>query len=60
MTAALVLYLVQGRDHRRGQRAAFNDDLKAAGDPDRIADLAGVRQRFDEARWRAGTWSGSW
>ena len=33
----------------------LNDDLKAAGDPDRIADLAGVRQRFDEARWRAGT-----
>jgi uncharacterized membrane protein len=29
----------------------LNDALKAAGDPDRIADLAAVRDRFDEARW---------
>lgn len=29
-----------------------NDEIKAAGDPDRIADLAAVRARFDEARWR--------
>jgi uncharacterized membrane protein len=29
----------------------LNDALKAAGDPDRIADLATVRDRFDEARW---------
>jgi uncharacterized membrane protein len=29
----------------------LNDALKAAGDPDRIADLAQVRDRFDEARW---------
>jgi uncharacterized membrane protein len=29
----------------------LNDALKAAGDPDRIADLARVRDRFDEARW---------
>jgi uncharacterized membrane protein len=29
----------------------LNDALKAAGDPDRIADLAQVRQQFDEARW---------
>src|SRR5262245_8088287 len=28
-----------------------NDALKAAGDPDQIADLAAVRQRFDEAKW---------
>jgi uncharacterized membrane protein len=30
----------------------LNDGIKAAGDPDRIADLAAVRRRFDEARWR--------
>ena len=29
----------------------LNDGLKAAGDPDRIADLAAVRERFNEARW---------
>jgi uncharacterized membrane protein len=48
--AALVLYL-----------AAFvitiavhlplNNGIKAAGDPDRIADLAVVREQFDEAKW---------
>jgi len=31
----------------------LNDALKAAGDPDRISDLAAVRERFDEARWSA-------
>ena len=31
----------------------LNDAIKAAGDPDRIADLAAVRDRFDEARWVA-------
>ena len=29
----------------------LNDAIKAAGDPDRISDLATVRERFDEARW---------
>jgi uncharacterized membrane protein len=29
----------------------LNDALKAAGDPDRIADLAAVRRRFDAPRW---------
>src|SRR4051812_46988098 len=29
----------------------LNDAIKAAGDPDRIADLAAVRERFDESRW---------
>ena len=29
----------------------LNDALKDAGDPDRIQDLAAVRERFDEARW---------
>jgi uncharacterized membrane protein len=28
-----------------------NDAIKAAGDPDGIADLAAVRGQFDEARW---------
>jgi uncharacterized membrane protein len=31
----------------------LNDELKAAGDPDRIADLAAVREQFDESRWAA-------
>jgi uncharacterized membrane protein len=31
----------------------LNDDLKAAGDPDRIANLAAVRDAFHEARWAA-------
>jgi uncharacterized membrane protein len=29
----------------------LNDGIKAAGEPDAISDLAGVRRRFDEARW---------
>jgi uncharacterized membrane protein len=29
----------------------LNDGIKAAGNPDRITDLAAVRQRFNEARW---------
>jgi Anthrone oxygenase len=32
---------------------SLNDDLKAAGDPDRIADLAAVRDAFHETRWVA-------
>jgi uncharacterized membrane protein len=31
----------------------LNDDIKAAGDPDQIADLAAVRDQFDEGRWAA-------
>ena len=31
----------------------LNDAIKAAGDPDQIADLAGVRSHFDEGRWAA-------
>jgi uncharacterized membrane protein len=31
----------------------LNDAIKAAGDPDRIADLGAVRERFHEARWAA-------
>lgn len=29
----------------------LNNRIKAAGDPSRIADLAGVRRRFNESRW---------
>jgi uncharacterized membrane protein len=34
----------------------LNDDIKAAGDPDRIADLAQVRKDFNEGRWMAFNW----
>jgi uncharacterized membrane protein len=50
IAASLVLYLavvvITFRVH-----LPLNDAIKAAGDPDRIADLAAVRSRFDEARW---------
>ena len=29
----------------------LNNQIKAAGDPNRIGDLAAVRRRFNEARW---------
>ena len=29
----------------------LNDEIKMAGDPDRIHDLAAVRARFNESRW---------
>jgi uncharacterized membrane protein len=31
----------------------LNDTMKAAGNPDHIRDLAGVRERFHETRWAA-------
>jgi uncharacterized membrane protein len=31
----------------------LNDAIKAAGNPDRIADLVAVRERFHETRWAA-------
>ena len=31
----------------------LNDAIKAAGTPERIADLAAVRRNFDESRWAA-------
>lgn len=49
--AALGLYLV-GFVLTMRVNVPLNDAIKAAGDPDRIADLAGVRTRFNEARWR--------
>ena len=34
-----------------GINVPLNDGIKAAGDPGGIADLAAVRERFNEARW---------
>jgi uncharacterized membrane protein len=50
IVAALVLYVVVFVV-TVGVNVPLNDELKAAGDPDRIADLAAVRERFDEAKW---------
>jgi uncharacterized membrane protein len=52
IVAALVLYLVVVVI-TMAVNVPANDALKAAGDPSRIADLAAVRERFDEARWLA-------
>jgi uncharacterized membrane protein len=49
--AALVLYLPVVVITMR-VNVPLNDAIKAEPDPDRIADLAAVRRRFDEARWR--------
>ena len=50
VVAAFVLYLAVVVV-TMGVNVPLNDGIKAAGDPDRIADLAAVRARFDEARW---------
>jgi uncharacterized membrane protein len=50
--AALALYLV-AVVVTLAVNVPLNDALKAAGDPDRIRDLAAVRERFHEARWAA-------
>jgi uncharacterized membrane protein len=52
IVAALVLYLI-ACVVTVAVNVPLNDALKAAGDPDRIADLAGVRHQFHEARWAA-------
>ena len=52
IAAALVLYLV-AVVITIAVNVPLNDAIKAAGDPDRIGDLAAVRERFDEARWAA-------
>ena len=49
IAAALVLY-VAGLVITIGFNVPLNNELAAAGDPDRIADLAAVRERF-EATW---------
>jgi uncharacterized membrane protein len=48
--AALLLYLF-GLVLTLRINVPLNDEIKAAGDPDRIADLGAVRERFDEATW---------
>jgi uncharacterized membrane protein len=48
--AAFVLYLAVFVITVR-VNVPLNDEIKAAGDPDRIADLAAVRERFEETRW---------
>ncbi|MFI7143869.1 DUF1772 domain-containing protein [Nonomuraea sp. NPDC050022] len=50
VAVALVLYIV-AFVITIAINVPLNDALKAAGDPDSIADLAAVRARFDEARW---------
>jgi uncharacterized membrane protein len=52
ITGALALYLV-AVVITMAVNVPLNDGIKAAGDPDGIADLAGVRARFNEARWRS-------
>jgi uncharacterized membrane protein len=52
VAAAFVLYLVVVVI-TLAVNVPLNDALKAAGDPDRIADLGAVRDQFDEARWVA-------
>jgi uncharacterized membrane protein len=50
--AALVLYLI-AFVITITVNVPLNDAIKAAGNPDRIRDLAGVRERFQETRWAA-------
>jgi uncharacterized membrane protein len=52
IAAALALYLVTFVV-TVAVNVPLNDAIKAAGDPDHIRDLAGVRERFHEARWAA-------
>jgi uncharacterized membrane protein len=48
--AALALYLFAFA-LTLGVHVPLNNGIKAAGDPMRIADIAAVREAFDEARW---------
>jgi uncharacterized membrane protein len=48
--AAFVLYLI-AVIITMAINVPLNDAIKAAGSPDRIADLAAVREKFHEARW---------
>jgi uncharacterized membrane protein len=50
LVAALLLYLAVLVITVR-VNVPLNDGIKAAGDPDRIADLGAAREQFDEARW---------
>jgi uncharacterized membrane protein len=50
IVVAFVLYLA-GLVITFAVNVPLNDAIKAAGEPDAIDDIAGVRARFDEARW---------
>jgi uncharacterized membrane protein len=50
--AALVLYLI-ACVITIAVNVPLNDAIKAAGNPDHIRDLAGVREQFHEVRWAA-------
>jgi uncharacterized membrane protein len=50
IVAALILYVL-AFVVTIAVNVPLNDELKAAGDPDRIADLAAVREQFDESKW---------
>jgi uncharacterized membrane protein len=52
IVAALVLYLA-AFIITVAVNVPLNDDLKAAGDPERISDLAAVRDDFKESTWVA-------
>lgn len=52
IAAAAVLYLIVVVI-TMAVNVPLNDAIKAAGEPDRIGDLAAVRERFDESRWAA-------
>ncbi len=52
MLVALLLYLAAVAI-TLAINVPMNDALRTAGDPDQIADLAAVRERFNEARWLA-------
>lgn len=52
VAAAFVLYLI-AVVITFAVNVPLNDGLKAAGNPDHLRDLSGVRARFGEARWAA-------
>jgi uncharacterized membrane protein len=52
VVAALVLYAI-AFVVTVAVNVPLNDTIKAAGDPDRIGDLAHVRDQFHETRWAA-------
>jgi uncharacterized membrane protein len=52
IAVALVLYLIVFVI-TMAVNVPLNDAIKAAGLPDNPADLAAIREAFDEARWRA-------
>jgi uncharacterized membrane protein len=52
IAAALGLYLI-AFVVTMAVNVPLNDAIKNAGDPDRIRDLAAVRERFHESRWAA-------